>query len=228
MQNVKNSQILKGSAIEIFFSDDNLTDVCPLFATEHTFSMNVETIEISTKSHGDFSAVLPQRVTWQMTSNNLMSDDAEKAYMKWASGMKEVTVKFSEVSNYAPYGSAAEKGIVDNDHADWTMGRVLATGKAIIESLEINASAGDNATLSITLRGTSDLDYAEDNQYSISKSGTAAPYLTLSAQFANSGSTVVITPAEGYDNTNVTIRKEFGSKVSGACGQLRANENRGE
>ena len=30
------------------------------------------------------------------------------------------------------------------------------------------------------------------------------------------------------NNTNVTIRKEFGSKVSAACGQLRANENRGE
>ena len=29
-------------------------------------------------------------------------------------------------------------------------------------------------------------------------------------------------------NINVTIRREFGSKVSGACGQLKAKENRGE
>ena len=29
------------------------------------------------------------------------------------------------------------------------------------------------------------------------------------------------------NNINVTIRKEFGSKVDAACGQLRANQNIG-
>lgn len=170
MQDVKNSQILKGSAIEIFFTGPNQGDTaqCPLFATEHTFSMNVETIEIATKSHGDFSAVLPQRITWTMSSNNLMSDDAQKAYMKWAQGMKDVTVNFCEVKNYNGYEAdgGAEKGIVNNDHAQWQIGRSLAKGTAIIESLEINASAGDNATLSISLRGTGDLTWQE------SQSGT--------------------------------------------------------
>ena len=162
---VTNSQILKGSAIEIFFSDDNTQDTCPLFATEHSFSMNVETIEISTKSHGDFSAVLPQRITWTMSSNNLMSDDVYAAYYKWTSGMKEVTVKFAEVSNYAAYDSgSAEKGIVGSDNVkEWTIGNVLAQGTALIESLEVNASAGDNATLSISLRGTGDLTWYGDS-----------------------------------------------------------------
>ena len=208
MTNVQNAQILKGSAIEIFFSDDNLNDVCPLFATEHSFSMNVETIEISTKSHGDFSAVLPQRITWTMNSSNLMSDDAQKAYMKWASGMKEVTVKFAEVLNYAPYGGSAEKGIVDNNHADWQLGRVLAEGKAIIETLEINASAGDNATLSISLRGTSDLDWQEDGSYTISKIGTGAAYVALDKQYADAAATVKITPLDGYTYTDFTITSD--------------------
>lgn len=205
MQNVQNSQILKGSAIEIFFSDDNLNDVCPLFATEHSFSMNVETIEISTKSHGDFSAVLPQRITWTMNSSNLMSDDAQQAYMKWASGMKEVTVKFAEVLNYAPYGGSAEKGIVDNNHPEWELGRVLAQGKAIIESLEINASAGDNATLSISLRGTSDLEWQENGAYTISKIGSGAPYVALNKQYANSAETITVTPLDGYSYSYFTF-----------------------
>lgn len=169
MPSVTNSQILKGSAIEIWFNDgtQGSTDVCPLFATEHSFSMNVETIEIATKSHGDFSAVLPQRITWTMSSNNLMSDDVHRDYMKWCSGMKEVTVKFAEVQNYAKYDSgSAEKGIVGADNTKtWTMGKILAQGTAIIESLEINASAGDNATLSISLRGTGDLSwYGQSSQ----------------------------------------------------------------
>lgn len=215
MTNVQNSQILKGSAIEIFFSDDNLNDVCPLFATEHNFSMNVETIEISTKSHGDFSAVLPQRITWTMNSSNLMSDDAQKAYMKWASGMKEVTVKFAEVLNYAPYGGSAEKGIVDNNHAEWQLGRVLAEGKAIIESLEINASAGDNATLSISLRGTSDLDWQDDGTYTISKIGSGAPYVALNKQYADASDTIKITPLEGYSYSYFTITTDVsGSPIS--------------
>ena len=45
------------------------------------------------------------------------------------------------------------------------MGKILAQGTAIIESLEINASAGDNATLSISLRGTGDLSwYGQSSQ----------------------------------------------------------------
>lgn len=210
MQNVQNSQILKGSAIEIFFSDDNLNDVCPLFATEHTFTMNVETIEISTKSHGDYPAVLPQRITWNMTSNNLMSDNAQQAYMKWASGMKKVTVKFAEVNNYAPYDDdgGAERGIVDNDHAEWELGRVLAQGKAIIDNLEINASSGDNATLSISMRGTSDLEWEENGTYTISKIGSGAPYVALNKQYANQSETITITPLDGYSYSYFTFNAD--------------------
>lgn len=209
MTNVQNSQILKGSAIEIFFSDDNLNDVCPLFATEHTFSMNIESIEIATKSNGDFSAILPQRITWTMSSNNLMSDDAQQAYMKWASGMKEVTVKFAEVQNYAKYDSgSAEKGIVDNNHAEWELGRVLAQGKAIIESLEISASAGDNATLSISLRGTSDLEWQENGTYTVSKIGSGAQYVALNKQYANAAETITITPLDGYSYSYFTFNAD--------------------
>ena len=56
------------------------------------------------------------------------------------------------------------------------------------------------------------------------------PYNETSSKYRKSDKETIM---KFYDtlkknNTNVTIRKEFGSKVSGACGQLRANENRGE
>ena len=56
------------------------------------------------------------------------------------------------------------------------------------------------------------------------------PYNETSGKYKKSDKDTIM---KFYDtlkknNTNVTIRKEFGSKVSAACGQLRANENRGE
>ena len=56
------------------------------------------------------------------------------------------------------------------------------------------------------------------------------PYNETSSKYKKSDKDVIM---KFYDtlkkhNINVTIRREFGSKVSGACGQLKAKENRGE
>lgn len=162
MANLTNSDIIKGSAMQIWLG----TDTEPVaFATEHSFSINIETVDISTKSHGDFAATLPQRITWTCSASNLVCDDGLLNYYQKTIGMSKVHVKFAYISNYAGYEdpSGAEKGIVGEDNEKtWTVGATIAEGDALITSLEINASAGDNGTCTIQLQGmgslTSDYD----------------------------------------------------------------------
>ena len=196
MGQLSNSQILKGSAIEVFFGNDNL---CPGFATEHSLSINVETLEISTKSHGDFSSVLPQRITWTLTCNNLMSDDAEQVYMEYTQGMQDVHVKFAKVANYNGYGDEAERGIVGPNGRDgWVLGDIIAEGDALITTMDLTATAGENATLSIQLQGTTALTTPTTNSL-------PSPDLSmLGALNLNTGSTASVAVVNPHSVSPIT------------------------
>lgn len=170
---LKNSDIIKGSALMLFFEDDKTV----AFATEHSLSISLETTDISTKSHGDFSATLPQRLTWSASASNLYSDVGIEEYYKRINSMSPVHIKFAKAQyvvdgathDYEPYadtGGKAEKGIVNaaNGAEDWQPGTIVAEGDALITSVEINASAGDNATLSIQFQGVGALESAYDKK----------------------------------------------------------------
>ena len=153
----QNSEIIKGSALMLFVGD-NYDPVG--FATEHSLEINLETVDISTKDHGDFAAKLPQRFTWTCTASNLYSDEGELFYADLMKTMTPVKVKFAKASQYNAYGQDAEEGIVEVDGAtDWTAGTVVAEGKALITNFSMNASAGDNATLSVQFEGVGELTF---------------------------------------------------------------------
>lgn len=172
---LRNADIVKGSSMEIWLNHGTTggatgavsTDTCVAFATDHSLSISVETTEISTKSHGDYAAQLPTRISWSASASNLYCDDGAKEYLRTAVGMKPVGVKFAIANNYNGYQdlNGAEPGIVapvfegqdNNLDPDWGLGTVIAQGDAIITQLDINAPAGDNATLSIQLQGVGSL-----------------------------------------------------------------------
>ena len=166
--------IIKGSALMLFIKDNNTYK--PIgFATEHAIELNLETTDISCKDMGDFSATLPQRLTWSGSASNLYSDEGEEFYMRLVQSMTPIDIVFAKATEYNGYGDDAEIGIVNVDNAiDWipsttfngdhqstdtSWGGKVAEGKALITNFSINASAGDNATMSIQLQGVGALKF---------------------------------------------------------------------
>lgn len=149
-----NTDIIKGSKLMVFLNDAPIA-----FATSHSLSITVNTSEVSTKDHGDFPSVIGNNITWEITTENLYSDNAESALWAAMKTMQPVTVKFAPATNYN--NETSQKGIVGVESAtEWTAGTAIASGKALITSLSVNAPAGDNATLSATFTGVGELDQA--------------------------------------------------------------------
>lgn len=147
-----NSDIIKGSMLMVFYNDNPIG-----FATSHSLSLTLNTTEVSTKDHGDAPAIIPQTVSWEIQAENLYSDAGELTYMQLMMAKSPVTIKFCKASNY---DEQDEKGVivaegVEQASKDWTPDsqNIIATGQAYVTSFQINAPAGDNATMSVTFTG---------------------------------------------------------------------------
>lgn len=160
MQNViKNSDIVKGSALQVTLSNSNILG----FATSHALSITVNTTEVSTKDHGDFPGIIKQNTTWEVTCENLFCGRNWDELQAMINNDTPVTVSFVPLSNTA---AEISKGIVqpesgsESQPTEWTAGTAIATGQAYITSLNVNAAAGDNATISATFTGAGPLTFA--------------------------------------------------------------------
>ena len=150
----QNTDIFKGSKLMVFIGDAPIA-----FATSHALNITMNTTEVSTKDHGDFPSVLAQNISWEVTTENLYSESGQTALWNAMKSMQPVTIKFAPATNYN--NAAAQQGIVDVDDAtEWTAGTAIASGKALVTSLSVNAPSGDNATLSATFTGVGALDQA--------------------------------------------------------------------
>lgn len=156
MAALTNADIIKGSKLMVFLGGSAIA-----FATSHSLSLTLNTSEVSTKDHGDSPAIVPQSISWDMTTENLYSGGGETALFNAMKNMTPVDVSFVS-SNYS--NTSAQKGIVGVQGAqDWTAeGDPIASGKAYITSLSINAPAGDNATLSATFTGNGALEQFDE------------------------------------------------------------------
>ena len=147
-----NTDIIKGNRLMVFLNDAPIA-----FATSHSLPITVNTSEVSTKDHGDFPSVIGNNITWEITTENLYSDNAESALWAAMQTMQTVTVKFAPATEYD--NKASQKGIVGVEGAaEWTAATAIASGKALITSLSVNAPSGENATLSATFTGVGELD----------------------------------------------------------------------
>ena len=151
---LQNSDILKGSALQLFYNGATIA-----FATSHTLSLTVNTNEVLTKEHGDYPAQVATTLTWEVSAENLYSTEGNATLLQLAKAKTPVTIKFAEVSNYS---ATDEPGVVGVEpEKTWTAGTTLAEGKALITSYSVNASEGDNASISVTFSGFRPLVTAE-------------------------------------------------------------------
>ena len=169
VNNLENKDILKGSALQLFINDGGVQDVCIGFATSHSLSITTNTTELATKDHGDYPAVLPTTITWEVTAENVYATTSMTKLIGYVKNKTKVTIKFAEVGNYSQDGGsysyyATEPGIIENDSkTSWSIGKVIGQGKAYITSYSINAASGDNASISCTFTGCGPLDILPAN-----------------------------------------------------------------
>lgn len=132
------------------------------FATNHTFNKTLNTNEVATKDHGDFTAVIPGNITWEASTENLYSVDGWNAVNNAFNNKTEVQLVFGPASNYTSSVTSSQTGIVGVTGAsNWTpdgaSGTTCETGKAYITALQVTATAGENATFTATFTGNGDL-----------------------------------------------------------------------
>ena len=144
-----NNTILKGDELMLFYNGKAFA-----YATSHTLTITGSTLDIATKDHGFWGASEVGKLTWEITTENLYTDDDYDKLYDLMQSRTPITVAFANVSNYDANGLTSVGGSVDAWTADQTKFR---SGKAVITSLVANANTGENATLSATFTGAGPL-----------------------------------------------------------------------
>lgn len=136
--------IIKGRDLMLFDASGNSY----AYATNHTFTINAETSDISSKDHGIWGASEVSRYTWEITSENLYTTTAYDSLFASLVAGNPISIKFGLKSE-----NDNTKTVADGDYDNWTTASGYYEGDAIITSLVANANNGENATYSITLSG---------------------------------------------------------------------------
>ena len=137
--------IVKGDDLMLFDASGHSI----AYATNHTLTINGDTTDTSSKDHGIYGASEVNKITWEITSENLYTDDAYDTLFESMMSRSAITVYFGHKTENDP-----SQTVADGDYPYWTKTTVgNYTGKAFITSLVANANTGENATFSITLTG---------------------------------------------------------------------------
>lgn len=142
-----NSDIIKGSMLMVFIGDYPIA-----FATSHSLSFTTNTSEVSTKDHGLFPSVIVNSQSWEVTAENLASSDSINQLFTVLENTRNgqtITLKFAKPSNWNDNGIVGSEG----QSGLWTAGDIIAQGEAYLTNLQLNAPAGDNASISATFTG---------------------------------------------------------------------------
>jgi len=139
------AQIVKGDDLMLFDKDGKSI----AYATAHTLTLSGETVDISSKDHGIWGASEVNKITWEITSENLYTDAAYESLFDIMMAREPITVSFGHKAENDP-----EKTVADGDYENWTPADTgVYQGRAYLTSLVANANTGENATFSVTLTG---------------------------------------------------------------------------
>lgn len=123
------------------------------YATSHTLAVSADAQEISSKDSGKWKANKVTKLSWEISSENLYTEEDYTKIMDKMLAREPIAVSF---------GVKDEKeldvdGIDVNDNPYWSTGTLGYHGTAYITSINANANTGENATYSVTLTGASSL-----------------------------------------------------------------------
>lgn len=140
-------QVINGGDLMLFIGGKSIA-----FATSHKLSINVETVETTSKdTGGKWVSKAARKISWNCSTENLYSNDGEGVNFDQLFDMlvarEEVNAVFCLEKDYANKADEVPEG-------GWiptTTGTY--SGKVIITALEANAPNGDNATFTATFEG---------------------------------------------------------------------------
>jgi TP901-1 family phage major tail protein len=139
--------IIKGDDLMLF--DEQGKSIA--FATSHTLSISADAVDTTSKDHGVWGANEVNKITWEITSENLYTVTAYDSLMEKMLARTPIKVYFGTKKENDP-----DKTVADGDYQNWT-GASGYTGNVYITSLSVNANTGENATYSATFTGTGKL-----------------------------------------------------------------------
>lgn len=141
-------KIIKGRDLMVFNKDGHSY----AYATNHTFTMTAETMDISTKDHGIWSGSEVSKFTWEITSENLYTaKEYDNLFTSMTTG-QPVKIRFGLKTDQTDMTQNVADGSTTLQF--WTASNTYYEGSAIITSLVANSNNGENATFSITFHGT--------------------------------------------------------------------------
>lgn len=122
------------------------------YATTHTLSITGETTDISSKDHGIYGAVDVNKVTWEISSENLFTTEDFSTLFNLMTAGTQVTLQ---------WGINKDASLPVDTGTMWTIDQTKGyyTGKAVITSLQVNANNGETATFSVTFTGAGAITY---------------------------------------------------------------------
>lgn len=139
--------VINGGDLMLFIGGKSIA-----FATSHKLSINVETVETTSKdSGGKWVNKAARKISWNMSTENLYSDEGEG--MTFSDLFDKLTARepiqavFCLEKNYTvKVDEVPEGGWIPSTTGTYT-------GQVIITSLEANAPNGDNATFTASFEG---------------------------------------------------------------------------
>ena len=137
------------------YVNDNGTYKSIAWATSHSVSVSQSMQTISTKDNAQWGSSEPSEITWEITSDNLYSDEGYSLLFNSMVAGDKLTVKFG--LKKAETGTVAD-GDVEYWQPSTTTGAYYMQGDVIISSLDLTAENGNKCTFSATFTGVSKLE----------------------------------------------------------------------
>ena len=139
------ANIIKGNDLMLFYDGQSLG-----YATAHTLTMTGESADVTSKDHGMWAGNAVNKISWEITSENLYTEDNFNTLFNAMTEADKVEVVFGLCGSHTVDGELVIEHTVDASKVNYK-------GYVYITSLTANANAGENATYSVTLTGTGKL-----------------------------------------------------------------------
>lgn len=141
------ANVIKGRDLMLFINGKSIA-----FATSHSLSISQDTTETTSKdSGGKWTSAQAGKMSWEMQSENLMSNDGEgvgfEQLFDMMTAQQPIDAVFALEKNYKNKADEVTKG-------GWIPSTTgTYSGKVLITSLDCSAPNEDNVTFTVSLTG---------------------------------------------------------------------------
>lgn len=151
------TQVTNGGDLMLFLDGKTLA-----FSTSHKLSINVETVETTSKDDGGkWVNKAARKISWNVSSENLFIEKGDSSKNQSAFGdLFDLMVARQPIDAVFTKVNEGEEDADEIPAEGWTPSASgKYSGKVIITSLEGNAPNAENATFSVSLEGVGELKH---------------------------------------------------------------------